>query len=67
MFADRTVPDPATDPQGPKPDPTDDGAFQPLGRRKKMGVSRGIFKEYGIGGMTAYDTLLGEYQNEWMQ
>jgi 2-polyprenyl-6-methoxyphenol hydroxylase-like FAD-dependent oxidoreductase len=41
--------------------------FNHWGVEEKLRASRTIPKEYGIGGMTAYGTLLGEYQNDWMQ
>lgn len=41
--------------------------FNHWGVEDKLRASRTIPKEYGIGGMTAYGTLLGEYQNDWMQ
>jgi 2-polyprenyl-6-methoxyphenol hydroxylase-like FAD-dependent oxidoreductase len=41
--------------------------FHDWGVEDELRASRTIPKSYGIGGMTAYGTLLGTYQNDWMQ
>jgi 2-polyprenyl-6-methoxyphenol hydroxylase-like FAD-dependent oxidoreductase len=37
------------------------------GAEKALRAARTIPKEYGIGGMTAYGTLLGDYHYDWLQ
>jgi 2-polyprenyl-6-methoxyphenol hydroxylase-like FAD-dependent oxidoreductase len=37
------------------------------GAEKELRAARTIPKEYGIGGMTAYGTLLSEYHYDWLQ
>ena len=60
--------EPAADPQGSEPDPAHDGAFLFLGRREANCARRARSRpEYGIGGMTAYGTLLGGYRYDWLQ
>lgn len=41
--------------------------FHFWGAEKALRAARTIPKEYGIGGMTAYGTLLGEYHYDWLQ
>jgi 4-hydroxyisophthalate hydroxylase len=37
------------------------------GAEKELRAARTIPREYGIGGMTSYGTLLGEYSYDWLQ
>jgi len=41
--------------------------FHFWGVEKDVRAARTIPPEYGIGGLTAYGTLLGEYSYDWMQ
>jgi 2-polyprenyl-6-methoxyphenol hydroxylase-like FAD-dependent oxidoreductase len=41
--------------------------FHFWGVEKELRAARTIPKEYGIGGMTAYGTLLSEYHYDWLQ
>jgi 4-hydroxyisophthalate hydroxylase len=41
--------------------------FHFWGIEKELRAARTIPPEYGIGGMTAYGTLLGEYRYDWMK
>lgn len=41
--------------------------FHFWGAEKELRAARTIPRDYGIGGMTAYGTLLGEYHHDWMQ
>lgn len=41
--------------------------FHFWGAEKALRAARTIPKEYGIGGLTAYGTLLGEYRYDWLQ
>jgi 4-hydroxyisophthalate hydroxylase len=41
--------------------------FHFWGIEKELRAARTIPPEYGIGGMTAYGTLLGQYQYDWMK
>jgi|GEM_PF-115330 len=41
--------------------------FHAWGAEKQLRAARTIPAEYGIGGLTAYGTLLGEYSYDWMQ
>jgi 4-hydroxyisophthalate hydroxylase len=41
--------------------------FHFWGAEKQLRAARTIPRDYGIGGMTAYGTLLGGYQHDWMQ
>ncbi|MGL4634505.1 MAG: FAD-dependent monooxygenase [Beijerinckiaceae bacterium] len=41
--------------------------FHFWGIEKKLRAARTIPPEYGIGGMTAYGTLLGDYHYDWMK
>jgi len=41
--------------------------FHFWGAEKELRAARTIPPDYGIGGMTAYGTLLGEYQYDWLQ
>ena len=38
-----------------------------LGAEQELRAARTIPREYGIGGLTAYGTLLGEYAYDWLQ
>lgn len=41
--------------------------FHFWGAEPQLRAARTVPKEYGIGGMTAYGTLLGTYQHDWLQ
>lgn len=41
--------------------------FHAWGVEDRVRAARTIPPEYGIGGLTAYGTLLGEYQHDWLQ
>ncbi len=41
--------------------------FHFWGAEKELRAARTVPKEYGIGGMTAYGSLLGQYHYDWMQ
>jgi 2-polyprenyl-6-methoxyphenol hydroxylase-like FAD-dependent oxidoreductase len=41
--------------------------FHAWGAEKALRAARTIPPEYGMGGMTAYGTLLGQYQHDWLQ
>jgi 2-polyprenyl-6-methoxyphenol hydroxylase-like FAD-dependent oxidoreductase len=41
--------------------------FQAWGAEDQLRAARTIPPEYGIGGLTAYGTLLGEYSYDWLQ
>jgi 4-hydroxyisophthalate hydroxylase len=41
--------------------------FHFWGAEQELRAARTIPREYGIGGMTAYGTLLGGYQHDWLQ
>jgi 4-hydroxyisophthalate hydroxylase len=41
--------------------------FHFWGAEKELRAARTVPKEYGIGGMTAYGSLLGRYHYDWMQ
>ena len=41
--------------------------FHAWGAEKQLRAARTIPPEYGIGGLTAYRTLLGQYSYDWMQ
>src|SRR5207244_2066272 len=41
--------------------------FHFWGVEKEVRAARTVPTEYGIGGLTAYGTLLGEYSYDWMQ
>src|ERR1700719_4698651 len=41
--------------------------FHFWGAEKELRAARTIPREYGIGGMTAYGTLLGDYHYDWLQ
>lgn len=41
--------------------------FRVWGAESELRAARTIPKDYGIGGMTAYGTLLGDYRHDWMQ
>jgi 2-polyprenyl-6-methoxyphenol hydroxylase-like FAD-dependent oxidoreductase len=41
--------------------------FHFWGAEKELRAARTIPKDYGIGGLTAYGTLLGDYSYSWMQ
>jgi 2-polyprenyl-6-methoxyphenol hydroxylase-like FAD-dependent oxidoreductase len=41
--------------------------FQAWGAESQLRAARTIPPEYGIGGLTAYGTLLGEYSYDWLQ
>lgn len=41
--------------------------FHFWGVEKEVRAARTIPREYGIGGLTAYGTLLGEYSHDWLQ
>ena len=41
--------------------------FHAWGAEKELRAARTIPSEYGIGGLTAYGTLLGPYSYEWLQ
>jgi 4-hydroxyisophthalate hydroxylase len=41
--------------------------FHFWGAEKQLRAARTVPKEYGIGGMTAYGNLLGQYHYDWMQ
>ncbi|MBP0492324.1 FAD-dependent monooxygenase [Pararoseomonas indoligenes] len=41
--------------------------FHFWGAEKALRAARTIPREYGIGGMTAYGTLLGDYHYDWLQ
>jgi 2-polyprenyl-6-methoxyphenol hydroxylase-like FAD-dependent oxidoreductase len=41
--------------------------FYAWGAEKELRAARTIPKEYGIGGMTSYGTLLGDYHYDWLQ
>ncbi|HLL28086.1 MAG TPA: FAD-dependent monooxygenase [Xanthobacteraceae bacterium] len=41
--------------------------FHFWGAEKELRAARTIPREYGIGGMTAYGTLLGDYRYDWLQ
>lgn len=41
--------------------------FHVWGAEKELRAARTIPPEYGIGGLTAYGTLLGEYSYDWLQ
>jgi 2-polyprenyl-6-methoxyphenol hydroxylase-like FAD-dependent oxidoreductase len=41
--------------------------FHAWGAEKAVRAARTIPPEYGIGGLTAYGTLLGAYQHDWLQ
>ncbi|RYZ08522.1 MAG: monooxygenase [Comamonadaceae bacterium] len=41
--------------------------FHAWGAEKQLRAARTIPPEYGIGGLTAYGTLLGEYSYDWLQ
>ena len=41
--------------------------FHFWGAERRLRAARTVPQEYGIGGMTAYGTLLGQYSYDWMQ
>lgn len=41
--------------------------FHFWGAEKELRAARTVPKEYGIGGLTAYGTLLGDYHYDWLQ
>jgi len=41
--------------------------FHFWGAEPQLRAARTVPKEYGIGGMTAYGSLLGDYQHDWLQ
>lgn len=41
--------------------------FHSWGAEKQLRAARTVPKEYGIGGLTAYGTLLGDYHYDWLQ
>jgi 4-hydroxyisophthalate hydroxylase len=41
--------------------------FHFWGAERALRAARTIPRDYGIGGMTAYGTLLGEYHHDWLQ
>ncbi len=41
--------------------------FHFWGAERELRAARTIPREYGIGGMTAYGTLLGRYHHDWLQ
>lgn len=41
--------------------------FRSWGAERALRAARTIPREYGIGGMTAYGTLLGDYHYDWLQ
>lgn len=41
--------------------------FHFWGAEEELRAARTIPKEYGIGGITAYGTLLGDYHYDWLQ
>ena len=41
--------------------------FRAWGAESQLRAARTIPPEYGIGGLTAYGTLLGEYSYDWLQ
>ena len=41
--------------------------FHFWGAEKELRAARTIPREYGIGGMTAYGTLLSGYHHDWLQ
>ncbi|MHB2266031.1 FAD-dependent monooxygenase [Aliihoeflea sp. PC F10.4] len=41
--------------------------FHFWGAEKQLRAARTVPKEYGIGGLTAYGTLLGDYHYDWLQ
>ncbi len=41
--------------------------FHFWGAESQLRAARTVPKEYGIGGMTAYGSLLGDYQHDWLQ
>ena len=41
--------------------------FHFWGAERQLRAARTIPREYGIGGMTSYGTLLGGYSHDWLQ
>src|SRR6201989_2878641 len=41
--------------------------FHAWGAEDTLRAARTIPRDYGIGGMTAYGTLLGDYHHDWLQ
>jgi 2-polyprenyl-6-methoxyphenol hydroxylase-like FAD-dependent oxidoreductase len=61
------LPDPSPVPRGQNLTQRTMEHFHFWGVEKRVRAARTIPREYGIGGLTAYGTLLGPYSYDWMQ
>jgi len=61
------LPDPSPIPRGQNLTQRTMEHFHFWGVEKQVRAARTIPREYGIGGLTAYGTLLGTYSYDWMQ